>query len=141
MRRWWALVLLVLFTCSGFASQWALAQEELTSDQLRRMYDDAVAQLKTAQDRRNELARENEKLKTRIAGLEKELEQARASYAELQTNTLADQQLAVGIRDFMQDHPVIGFRWQLYKGRNLLARGNSDLRSLLDPDWPFPPNR
>ena len=52
----------------------ACAQDGATLDQERRMYQDALAQLKSAQDRKNELASENAKLTIRVTDLEKQVE-------------------------------------------------------------------
>jgi chromosome segregation ATPase len=67
-------------------SGWAAAQNATDNpEELNRKYQDALAQLKAAQDRKNELATENEKLTARIAELEKqndELRRAAATFAE-----------------------------------------------------------
>src|SRR5262245_46748882 len=67
-------------------SGWAAAQNAADNpEELNRKYQDALVQLKAAQDRKNELATENEKLTARIADLEKqneELRRAAATFAE-----------------------------------------------------------
>jgi len=59
----------------------ARAQDEPKPDQLKRMYDDALAQLKQAQDRKNELAAENDKLNAKLTDLQKQLDAASAPLA------------------------------------------------------------
>jgi chromosome segregation ATPase len=80
MRLSWALA--ALLAMSG----WAAAQNATDNpEELNRKYQDALAQLKAAQDRKNELATENEKLTGRIGELEKqneELKRAAATFAE-----------------------------------------------------------
>src|ERR1035437_8867148 len=64
-----------------------LADGEASADQLQRMYDNAVAQLREAQNRRNQLAVDNEKLAARVSELEKRLTEARADAATLTEKT------------------------------------------------------
>lgn len=116
-----------------------LAQDGLSSDQLRRMYDDAVAQLKTAQDRRNELARENEKLRSRISQLdqvEKELQQVQAAANTLADKTFQARSERATFQEFLTANPSICLQWQVFAGRSLLGTP-----VYCDPwgvDWPLP---
>ncbi len=99
-------------------------------DQLKRSYDEAVEQLRVAQDRKNELARENEQLKARLESLERRLTESAA------TPTQA----------FLQSHYDA---WQAFIARypSLKERFNSFLREGVpnarrlpvwhDPQWPF----
>ena len=61
----------------------ALAQDTSNPEQLKKMYGDALAQLKAAQDRKNELATQNEQLTAKVADLQKQLDQARGEMLEL----------------------------------------------------------
>jgi hypothetical protein len=61
----------------------ALAQDANNPEQLKKLYDDALAQLKAAQDRKNELATQNEQLTAKVAELQKQLDQARGEMLEL----------------------------------------------------------
>lgn len=127
---------------AGAIASWVprtLAQEGLSSEQLRRMYDDAVVQLKTAQDRRNELARENEKLRSRIIQLErdvKQLEQARAVANALADKTFQARSERAAFQEFLSANPIIRLQWQVF-----LAKGMPGMPGAGDPlgaDWPFP---
>ncbi len=116
-----------------------LAQEGLSSDQLRRMYDDAVVHLKTAQDRRNELAREVEKLRGRITqleGSEKELEKVRAAASTLADKTFQARSEHAAFREFLAANPSIRIKWRAFVGSDVPG-----LPSTGDPlgiDWPLP---
>ena len=113
----------------------SFAQDGLSSDQLRRMYDDAVAQLKTAQDRRNELARENEKLRARIAQLEKDLEQARTAANTIADKTFQARSEHAAFQEFLAANPSIRIQWQIFIEKSLLAApGSTDPLGL---DWPL----
>ena len=75
-RRW------RIFGVSAIASMLAVAipvRADPTADQLKTMYDDAMRQLQQAQERKNQLANENEQQKARIADLEQRLKAADAA--------------------------------------------------------------
>jgi len=112
-----------------------LAQEELTSEQLRRMYDDALAQGKATQDRRNELARDNEKLRARIAELQKGLEEAQAKLTEIADSTFHARSRCAAIEDFLRANPSIRGQWLVFLQKNTIPAAN--LSQLLDAGWPF----
>lgn len=112
-----------------------LAQEELTSEQLRRMYDDAIAQGKATQDRRNELARDNEKLRLHIAELEKKLEEAQAKLTEVADSTFHARSRCAAIEEFLQANPSIRGQWLVFLQRNTIPSAN--LSQFLDVGWPF----
>src|SRR5690349_21387598 len=75
--RTWAAATVLL------ASTLALAQDAPKPEQLKKMYDDALAQLKAAQDRKTELAQQNEKLTAQIAEMTKELDRLRNEAVDL----------------------------------------------------------
>ena len=115
-----------------------LAQEELSSDQLRRMYVDALTQLKTAQDRRNDLARENQKLRDRISLLEKALDKSETEAISIADKTFQARSQASLFQEFLKSNPYIRLQWQSFVEKNLLTA--PDTKALLDPDWPLPHN-
>jgi septal ring factor EnvC (AmiA/AmiB activator) len=112
-----------------------LAQDGLSNEELKRMYDDSVVQLKSAQDRRNELARENAQLKARIAELEKNLEQTRAAADVVADKTYQSRAQHEAFADFLQANPSIRVQWQRFLERNLLVNPRGG--DLLDRDWPL----
>ncbi len=112
-----------------------LAQDDLTSDQLRRMYEDALSQLKSAQDRRSELARENENLRAQITELEQKVRELQE-----QLDTIADVTLRVRSERaawdaFLEAEPAIRRIWLGFLHENTLPR--LDYRTVLDSNWPF----
>ena len=116
-----------------------LAQEGLSSDQLRRMYDDAVVQLKTAQDRRNELARENEKLRSRLIQLDaiqKELEKVQREANLTADKTFQARSEHAAFREFLAANPFIRLQWQAFLGNDLPGVASCD--DPLGVDWPLP---
>ncbi|HVT89912.1 MAG TPA: hypothetical protein VHD56_13745 [Tepidisphaeraceae bacterium] len=109
MRATW--VAAIVFALIG----WAGAQEQTTNpEEMNRKYQDALAQLKSAQDRKNELAGENEKLTARLAELQKQLDESRrqaATFAE-QTFQLRSHKAAWDL--FMRRYPALMERWKLF---------------------------
>ncbi len=116
----------------------ALAQ---TPDEIRRQYDDALKQLRAAQDRKNELAVANEKL-------EKQLAAANAEVNRLQTDNAVLAAAAAGVAEktyqlrarsaaldaFLKTHPDVKTRWDAFiAAPAALALAASAANSL--PDW------
>src|SRR5258708_34992366 len=84
-RRWLVTAVVVGFCAAFFASApRVLAEDEPKPDQLKQMYQDTLAQLKSAQERKTQLAAENEQLKAKVAELEKQLAATQAKSAELE---------------------------------------------------------
>ena len=113
----------------------SLAQEGLSNEQLKRMYDDAVVQLKSAQDRRNDLARENEKLKGHIAQLEHELAAKQSALDTIADRTFQARSEWAAFTDFLASEPSIRVQWQLFLEHNLFPEPN--LSDFIDCDWPL----
>src|SRR5437660_165951 len=53
--------------------QRSLAEDQPNTEQLRKLYDDALKSLENAQNRKNELSGENDKLKAKVEELNKQL--------------------------------------------------------------------
>ena len=129
-----------LVLISAFLAAPALAQDEPKANQLKKMYDDALAQLKAVQDRRNELAKENEALAERVKALET---QVAAAQSELTTLKLA----AAGVAEktfylrahyaawqgFLERYPDLLAKWRGYLGTSLMVPSNEDAGDA----WPF----
>ena len=119
------------------------------ADQLRAQYDDAVAQLKAAQDRKNELQADNDRLNGRI----KELEAAIAAKDQTTRVTLADsadrtfflRSHYAAWQSFVADRPDVAAAWRQYLGVAVGAdpapgSPSSRFDLLIDPDWPAAPD-
>ena len=121
----------------------ALGQEEPKPEQLRKMYDDALAQLKAAQDRKSELAKENEKLTAEVERLRKELQANQSETAELRRQVAENAEKSFYLRSyyaawqsFLRDHADLEARWKLFLENDLLGP-RQETTNLLDPDWPL----
>ena len=135
--RW--ILLLGVLAVSGVA----LGQEPVQPDQLKKMYDDAMVQLKAAHDRKNELAGENQKLKERIAELEKQAQERNARIDSLETELAGYAERTFFLRShyaawqaFMQRHPQLLARWKAYLERDLLSVPGEP-PGFMDPGWPL----
>jgi predicted nuclease with TOPRIM domain len=133
----WAVMAIALTT--GFA----YAQDAANPEQLKKLYDDALAQLKAAQDRKNELATQNEQLTAKVAELQKQLDAARGEMVELRRQDAENAEKSFYLRShhaawqtFVERYPELKARWKQFLERDLLAAGN-ELPGLPDPGWPL----
>ena len=115
--RW----MLIVAVAVAVLSQQARAQVDIKPDQLKKMYDDAQAQLKAAQDRKNELAMENEKLNAKVADLQKQLEAAKADQATFAQRTFQYQATMNAWQAFLKHYPILAGRWEAYLQADVLA--------------------
>jgi predicted nuclease with TOPRIM domain len=133
----WAVIAIAL--TAGFC----YAQDAANPEQLKKLYDDALAQLKAAQDRKNELATQNEQLAAKVADLQKQLDAARGEMLELKRQDAENAEKSFYLRShhaawqtFVDRYPELKARWKQFLDRDVLAAGN-ELPTLMDPDWPL----
>ncbi|HLL89762.1 MAG TPA: hypothetical protein VK324_10685 [Tepidisphaeraceae bacterium] len=92
------------------------AQEQPSPEQVRRMYDDALGQLKAAQDRRNELAARVRELEQKLAEQEKELSELRARADGWAERTFTLRATHAAWREFIDGAPEVSRQWEQYLG-------------------------
>jgi len=136
-RRFWMIALLVLST-----GTWVCADDEPKPEQLKKMYEDTLAQLKQAQDRKNELAQENEKLNGKIGEMQKQLDADHVQLAELQRASATFAEQTFGLRSqqaawktFVQSDAKLEAKWEAYLSSPAIAPTAS--LEFLDRDWPL----
>lgn len=107
------------------------------------MYTDALAQLKAAQERKTQLAAENEQLKAKVAELEKQLAATQAKSAELEKQVTASGERNgflrshyVAWQEFLRRYPRMQIRWKTFLENDLVTPGNQP-PIFVDPDWPW----
>lgn len=134
----WAVTAVALAAGATFA----LAQDANNPEQIKKLYDDALAQLKAAQDRKNELATQNEQLTAKVAELQKQLDQARGEMLELKRQDAENAEKSFYLRShhaawqtFIDRYPELKSRWKQFLEKDVLA-ANNDLPKLVDPEWP-----
>ena len=90
----------------------AFAQDANNPEQVKKLYADALAQLKAAQDRKNELATQNEQLTAKVAELQKQLDQARGDMRDLRRQDAETAETSC----YLRSHPAA---WQTFVGRGV----------------------
>lgn len=141
----WALSTALALT-AGLSTGLASAQEAPNPEQLKKMYDDALAQLKAAQDRKNELATQNEQLTAKVAGLQKELDTIRGEVLELKRRDAESAEKTFYLRShfaawrgFVERYPGLKARWKRFLETDLLSERN-ELPEWVEP-WGKPSPR
>ena len=99
----------------------ARAQDQPTADEMDKKYQDALAQLKAAQDRKNELATENEQLKARLAELEKQLNERNREAADWARQTFFLRSHYASWHAFIERYPQLATRWKAFLETDLLS--------------------
>ena len=112
----------------------AAAQENIKPDQWKKMYDDALVELKASQDRKSELAKQNERLVAEVERLRKDLDASRAETAVLRTQAAVQSQRSFLLRShytawrsFLYLYPGLEMRWRLFVGADLLEANPFDM--------------
>jgi predicted nuclease with TOPRIM domain len=131
----WAVMAVAL--TAGFA----FAQDANNPEQVKKLYQDALAQLKAAQDRKNELATQNEQLAAKVAELQKQLDAARSEMLELKRQDAESAEKTFYLRShhaawqtFVDRYPELKARWKQFMEKDVLAAGN-ELPELSESQW------
>jgi len=142
MRRWWCAAAVLAVLLPGGVLR---AQDEPKPEELRKLYHDTLSQLKDAQDRKSELAGQNEKLTARVADLEKQLQtqgkqlqdlkQQKESFLE---RTFFLRSYYAACQEFFASNAAIHARWKAFLAQEP-AGSNDGLSELIDPQWPLTP--
>jgi alanyl-tRNA synthetase len=118
----------------GIASA-APAQDENNPQVLRTQNAELQSQLKAAQDRKNELGQENEKLQAQIVQQEKELESLRHDKAEFSERTFFLRTHYAAWQVFLRRYPEMMARWKYFMESPVTAP--NPLPEIMDSDWPL----
>ncbi|MGA2231989.1 MAG: hypothetical protein ABSH22_13920 [Tepidisphaeraceae bacterium] len=120
----------------------AFAQDVRQPADWKKMYDDASAQLRAAQDRKSELAADNAKLTAQVAELQRQLQTANqdAELLRRQADGLAQELLLINAfystwGPFSDPAAVSARSWQALAGRSSAALG--DQYPGADSRWPL----
>ena len=113
----WVLTIIIALGCSGVS----FAQENSNPEEVKKSLSDALNQLKAAQDRKNELATENEGLKSRVAELEKQLTDQKQKTAELEDKTWFWRSHYFAWMKFIQRYPTLLAQWKVFIDNNPLV--------------------
>ncbi len=137
MPVWWRVAAVVLVSAGLCRAQ------EPSAEQVRKMYDDALVQLKAAQDRKSELATENEKLRAQMVELEKQVQAMDGQLKDLRLQAQGWAERTYFLRShyaawqqFIQGNPSLLMRWRVFLEADLLGHP-LDPTEFRDPDWPL----
>lgn len=140
MWRCWVVAVVCYGSYGGYGGV-CWAQEEPTHEELKKMYDGALAQLKSAQISKNELAGENDKLRAKLAELEKQLTDTQAQMQELKRQASAWGDKTFFLRahyaawqSFIDQFPSAKARWKVFFDSSFLPASRPDP---FDRDWPL----
>lgn len=125
------IAMFVLMTSTSIAS----AQNTPSIEQLQKSYDEAMVQLKAAQDRKNELALENQKLTRRLAELEQQGADVKLKLEALENRAYFLREHYAAWHDFLRLNPPIAAMWSTFFNSSGNPRSMTDL--LGDGNWPF----
>lgn len=92
----------------------AAAQDVNNPEELKRLHGEAIVQLKAAQDRKNELAEENEKLKARIGELERQLSEREKECAGWAERTWFYRSQYAAWDRFLDRYPRLREQWRAF---------------------------
>jgi hypothetical protein len=135
--RWMILCLAVLTSAT------AARGDNVKPDDVERMFHDTLIQLKDAQNRKAELATQNEKLTARVADLEKQLsaQGLQLDDARRQASALADRTLFLrshyaAWEQFIAAYPAVRAKWELFM-RTVAWASAPQPGIFMDPEWPI----
>jgi peptidoglycan hydrolase CwlO-like protein len=120
----------------GLACSIARAQEPPKYEVLKKMYDDAIASLKQAQDAKNQLATQNEQLTKQLEAMTKERDELARRVNEFSERTYTIRAQQAAWNEFLKRYPALQARWKAFLETELLRPGN-EAPTLIDPAWPF----
>ncbi|HZL35739.1 MAG TPA: hypothetical protein VFC78_10555 [Tepidisphaeraceae bacterium] len=119
----------------------ARAEENVKPEQIKKMYDDALVQLKAAQDRKAELAKQNEALAAKVAELSKQLAASQSQMQGMQRQIDDQAEKTFYLRSyyaawqrFLHAHPDVTANWKFYLGHSALSIPR-ETPDLIDPAW------
>ncbi len=131
----WRMTAIMLLICPASV---LLAQDGPRPDQLKRMYDDALVQLRSAQDRKNDLANENDVLKeAEDHGNEQNDRPAQRSDAmEAAERTYTMRVKLAAWEEFIQRDARVAAHWSMFLDR-AQYRDECGRWGIVDRDWPL----
>jgi chromosome segregation ATPase len=132
---WAAMVLMV------GAAAWG--QDDIKPEDLKKQLQETVNQLKAAQDRKSELAKENAELTIKVADLEKQHNDDTAQLAELKIEVASFAERTFFLRShynawlqFIVENPLARLQWDLFLTTKVTVNEPSVHLPLLELQWP-----
>ncbi len=113
----------------------ALAQEAPKPEQLQKLYDDAMEQLKRAQNRNNELANDNAKLQKALVEARQRIDQLSDDADQFAERSYQLRQWRSAWNQFINQYPGLKWRWQAFMQSQALDAAAAP--AFLGDNWPF----
>ncbi|MDB5356050.1 MAG: hypothetical protein JWN24_2503 [Phycisphaerales bacterium] len=133
----WVMAAVLLCATGGFAD------DAIKPEQLKKMYDDSLVQLKAAQDRKAELAKENETLAAKVEDLKKQLAASQQENQTLKREVGENNQKTFFLRSyhaawesFIRQYPEMMARWKVYLGESAFSVPQ-ETPEVIQFDWPL----
>lgn len=140
-RKFSVLALIAALLASLAFGPAAIADD--TPEQLHKMYDDALKELKAAQERKNQLAEENDKLKTQVADLQKQLAAATQQANDLKREQTEQADKTFYLRShyaaweaFLRQYPELLGRWKAFLEADFTTPKPGLPPITIDGQWP-----
>ncbi len=114
----------------------ALADGE-SPDDLKKMYQDTLVQLKASQDRKNELSKENEQLIARVKELEAQLDSAKRESADVADKTFVLRSRNAAFDAFLKRYPKLLECWKAWLENDAGFKAGTLPATTQSSDWPF----
>jgi hypothetical protein len=118
------------------------ADDKQDPEQLKKAYDDALVQLKAAQERKNQLAADNEKLAGQLSDLQKqvdhmkgEMEEIKRAEAEQADRTFFLRSHYAAWQNFISRYPDLQGRWKAFFKNPLLTTPRA-VPGSIELEWP-----
>ena len=111
---WTVLVAAAITSLIASAPRPSRAQDPNNPDEVKKALADALNQLKAAQDRKNELATENEKLKAKLTEQELQLTELKRESAESAARTWQLRAQVAAWESFLKRYPNLLARWKVF---------------------------
>jgi chromosome segregation ATPase len=137
-------VVVALASVAALVSSPAAALAQETPEQMKKAYEAAQEQLKAAQERKNQLAAENETLKANIVELQKQLASANARMEDMKRVDAEHAEQSFVLRShymawksFVKTYPEVLTRWKTYMGNEFISAPTTAPSEVIDREWPM----
>jgi hypothetical protein len=120
-----------------------LAQDNAQPEDYQKLYNQTLAQLKDAQNRKSELATANAQLTVQVADLQKQQQADAAQLADYKIQIASYAERTFFLRShynawtqFIAANPLVQLQWDLFIEKQAPV-GPTVQWPMLDPDWPL----
>ncbi len=135
MTRFGSMIVGVVVGVAGAGASLAMAQGTPSVEQLQKQLDETNVQLRAAQDRKNELALENQKLQKRLTEIEQQNQAVREELETLENRAYFLREHYAAWQEFLDANAPIKAMWSAFFNSASTPYPLTDI--LGDGHWPF----